>query len=66
MHGTVCKQIRCVGGILKTSLKYQTGKLLKWANCLSSHFLLLSSFTLSQANTITAEPIPTIQTCKTA
>ena len=35
-------------------LKYQTGKLLKMANHLSSDFLFLSSFSISLASMITA------------
>ena len=43
------------------SLKYQTGKSLKWANRLSSDFLLLSSVsvTVRQASMIAAEAITT-------
>ena len=44
----------------RASLKYQTGRSLKWANRLSSDFLLSSvSVTVCQASTITAEAITT-------
>ena len=45
-------------------MKYQTGESLKRANRLSSDFFLLLSVTVSQASTITAKAITTIQTRK--
>ena len=55
MYGTVCKQIRYVNGILKGSLKYQTGKLLNGQIVYLLTFFLLSG--VSQASTIVAKAV---------
>ena len=48
--------------LLESITKVQeTGKSLKWANCLPSFFIVLSSLSVSQASTIMAEAITTIQ-----